>query len=188
MENNNLEIENVVGSDTKPKETETKVNGTETVTFTEEEVSKKIQSAEDKLRRKYSDEIKDLKKQIEELTPKTKSESELEIERRLAELEKSQAEVDAKKKFLDLQNSLKEKGIDERVANYLKDGVDVEEFTNTFNDILSSRAKSKGFMPKDHPSGDNITAEDFRKMPYDKRVELYEKNPTQYEKLSKMVR
>ena len=196
MEDNKTVVEDttkeiVTDTETTTEETETKVDGAddnkEPVTYTEDEVTKKIQSAEDKLRTKYSKEIKELKAKIEELSP-TKTEAELEIERRLADLEKSQAEVNAQKQFLELQNTLKVKGIDEKIATYLKDDVDVEEFATTFNSILSDKAKAKGFVPTEHPTGDNITVEQFKAMSYDKRVELYTKNPTLYEKLSKKAK
>lgn len=55
------------------KKTDSKADGKDgketPETFTEDEVAKKIQSAEDKLRRKYSDEIKDLQEQIKKLSP-----------------------------------------------------------------------------------------------------------------------
>lgn len=172
------------------EETETKVDGTdakETVTYTEEEVSKKIQSETDKIRTKYSKEIKELKEKIEELSP-TKTEAELEIERRLAELEKSQAEVNSQKQFLEMQNTLKAKGIDENIAAFLKDDVNLEEFSAMFNNILSEKVKSKGYVPANHPTGDNITAEQFKSMSYDERADLYTKNPTLYQKLSEQIR
>ena len=87
-----------------------------------------------------------------------------------------------------MQNTLKSKGIDEKIATYLKDDVDLEEFATAFNSIISEMAKGKGFVPTDHPTGDNITVEEFKKMSYDKRAELYTKNPTLYQKLSKKVR
>ena len=196
MEDNKTVVEDttketVTDTETTTEETETKVDGAddnkEPVTYTEDEVTKKIQSAEDRLRSRNSNEIKELKAKIEELSP-TKTEAELEIERRLADLEKSQAEVNAQKQFLELQNTLKGKGIDEKIATYLKDDVDVEEFATTFNTILSEKAKAKGFVPTEHPTGDNITVEQFKAMSYDKRVELYTKNPTLYEKLSKKAK
>ena len=183
--------ETVADTETKTEEvvTETETDGAdEPVTFTEEEVAKKIQSAEDKLRRKYSDEIKELKAKISELEPVELSDEQKEIERLKAELEKSQAEANAQKQFIDLQNSLKAKGIDEKIATYLKDGVDLEEFATTFDSILSEKAKAKGFVPTDHPTGDNITVEQFKAMSYSQRTELYTKNPTLYEKLVKKAK
>lgn len=183
--------ETVTDTETTTEEvvTETETDGAdEPVTFTEEEVAKKIQSAEDKLRRKYSDEIKELKAKISELEPVELSDEQKEIERLKAELEKSQAEANAQKQFIDLQNSLKAKGIDEKIATYLKDGVDLEEFATTFDSILSEKAKAKGFVPTDHPTGDNITVEQFKAMSYSQRTELYTKNPTLYEKLVKKAK
>lgn len=183
--------ETVTDTETTTEEvvTETETDGAdEPVTFTEEEVAKKIQSAEDRLRRKYSDEIKELKAKISELEPVELSDEQKEIERLKAELEKSQAEANAQKQFIDLQNSLKAKGIDEKIATYLKDGVDLEEFATTFDSILSEKAKVKGFVPTDHPTGDNITVEQFKAMSYSQRTELYTKNPTLYEKLVKKAK
>ena len=50
---------------------DSKVDGKDnkSVTFTEDEVNKKIQSAEDKLRTKYVKEIKDLQEQVKKLSP-----------------------------------------------------------------------------------------------------------------------
>ena len=77
MENNETKLENeVVDTGTNPEtdinsgsenqETET---ATDTVTLTQAELDKRIQSAEDKLRTKYSAKIKDLEKQIAESKP-----------------------------------------------------------------------------------------------------------------------
>lgn len=172
------------------EETGTKGDGTDandTVTYTEEEVSKKIQSETDKIRTKYCKEIKELKEKIEELSP-TKTEAELEIESRLAELERSQAEVNSQKQFLEMQNALKTKGIDESIAMFLKEDVDLEEFSTIFNNILSEKVKSKGYVPTNHPTGDDLTVEQFKSMSYDERAELYTKNPTLYQKLVKQLR
>lgn len=174
------------------KKTDSKADGKDgketPVTFTEDEVAKKIQSAEDKLRRKYSDEIKDLQEQIKKLSPVEKSESEIAIENRLAELEKAQEEVNAQKAFLSLQDTLQGKGIDKSLATYLKADVDVDAFVAAFNNAMKEVTKTTGYVPDSHNAGDKITAEEFRNWSYDQKAELYTKNPTLYQKLVKQLR
>ncbi len=174
------------------KKTDSKADGKDgketPVTFTEDEVNKKIQSAEDKLRRKYSDEIKGLQEQIKKLSPVEKSESEIAIENRLAELEKAQEEVNAQKAFLSLQDTLQGKGIDKSLATYLKADVDVDAFVAAFNNAMKEVTKTTGYVPDSHNAGDKITAEEFRNWSYDQKAELYTKNPTLYQKLVKQLR
>ena len=75
MENNETKLENeVVDTGTNPEtETNTGSETTETeqqadtITLTQEDLNKRIQSAEDKLRTKYSKQIKELEKQIADL-------------------------------------------------------------------------------------------------------------------------
>ena len=174
------------------KKTDSKADGKDgketPVTFTEDEVNKKIQSAEDKLRRKYSDEIKGLQEQIKKLSPVEKSESEIAIENRLAELEKAQEEVNAQKAFLSLQDTLEGKCIDKSLATYLKADVDVDAFVAAFNNAMKEVTKTTGYVPDSHNAGDKITAEEFRNWSYDQKAELYTKNPTLYQKLVKQLR
>ncbi len=170
--------------------TDSKVDGKDDkpVTYTEDEVSKKIQSAEDKLRTSYSKQIKDLQEQIKKLSPVEKSESEIAIENRLAELEKAQEEVNAQKAFLSLQDTLQSKGIQKSLATFLKADVDVDAFVTAFNASMKEVTKTTGYVPDSHNAGDKITAEEFRNWSYDQRAELYTKNPTLYQKLVKQLR
>ncbi len=169
------------------KKTDSKADGKDgketPVTFTEDEVNKKIQSAEDKLRRKYSDEIKGLQEQIKKLSPVEKSESEIAIENRLAELEKAQAEVNAQKAFLSLQDTLQSKGIDKALATFLKADVDVDAFVTAFNNAMKEVTKDSGYVPDSHNAGDKITAEEWGKMKYSEKVEIMNKSPELYKRL-----
>ena len=117
-----------------------------------------------------------------------KSESEIAIENRLAELEKAQEEVNAQKAFLSLQDTLQGKGIDKALATFLKADVDVDAFVTAFNNAMKEVTKDKGYVPDSHNAGDKITAEEFRNWSYDQRAELYTKNPTLYQKLVKQLR
>lgn len=169
------------------KKTDSKADGKDAketpVTFTEDEVAKKIQSAEDKLRTSYSKQIKDLQEQIKKLSPVEKSESEIAIENRLAELEKAQEEVNVQKAFLSLQDTLQSKGIDKALATYLKADVDVDAFVTAFNSAMKEVTKDSGYVPDSHNAGDKITAEDWGKMKYSEKVEIMNKSPELYKRL-----
>lgn len=167
------------------KKADSKVDGKDdkSVTYTEDEVAKKIQSAEDKLRCKYSDEIKGLQEQVKKLSPVEKSESEIAIENRLAELEKAQAEVNAQKAFLSLQDTLQGKGIDKALATFLKADIDVDAFVTAFNNAMKEVTKDKGYVPDSHNAGDKITAEEWGKMKYSEKEKISRENPELFKRL-----
>ena len=81
MDNENT---NVMGNQT---ETETTGSVNENIILTADELAKRIQSETDKVRTKYSKEIKELKAKIAELTPVEKSQTEIDLEKRLKALE-----------------------------------------------------------------------------------------------------
>lgn len=186
MEENTNIVDNAE-TEVKDNTTDSNVDGKDgketLVTFTEDEVNKKIQSAEDKLRTSYSKQIKDLQEQIKKLSPIQKSESEIAIENRLAELEKAQEEVNAQKAFLSLQDNLQSKGIDKALATYLKADVDVDAFVTAFNSAMKEVTKDAGYVPDSHNAGDKITAEDWGKMKYSEKVEIMNKSPELYKRL-----
>lgn len=157
----------------------------ETVTMSKTDYDKAIQSAEDKIRGHYSKEIKDLKEKIKELTPVEKSQAEIDLENRIAALEESERNVAAQKKRLEFQENLTNKGLDKSLMDFLKEDTDVDALVSVVDSIVKSRMKSTGYVPTSHDSDDLVSQEEFNKMSYDKRVELYKKNPTLYERLTK---
>lgn len=168
------------------KKTESKADGTDgknkSVTFTEDEVLKKIQSAEGELRTKYEKEIEALKEQIKELSPVEKSESEIAIENRLAELEKAQAEVNAQKAFLSLQDTLQNNGINKSLAAYLRNDIDVDEFVMTYNNVMKETVKNTGYVPDSHNAGDKISMEEFKNMKYSEKEKIMRESPELYKR------
>lgn len=157
----------------------------ETVTISKTDYDKAIQSAEDKIRGHYSKEINDLKDKIKELTPVEKSQAEIDLENRIAALEESERIVAAQKKRLEFQENLTNKGLDKSLVDFLKEDTDVDVLVSVVDGIVKSRMKSTGYVPTSHDSDDLVSQEEFNKMSYDKRVELYKKNPTLYERLTK---
>ncbi|MDD4592471.1 MAG: hypothetical protein PHG06_18880 [Parabacteroides sp.] len=142
----------------------------ESVTMTKADYDKSIQSAEDKLRTKYSKQIKELEDKITELTPKEKSENELALEKRLAE-------VESKEKRLNLIDTLVSKNLDKGIADYLKDDADVESFEKLISSMVNKRIEKSGYKPTNHQNSDGISKETWKKMSYSEKTEFYNKNP-----------
>ncbi len=179
----NTNIVNDTETEVNENTTDSKTGEGATATFTQEDVDKRVQSECDKLRTKYVKEIKDLQEQVKKLSPVEKSESEIAIENRLAELEKAQAEVNAQKVFLSLQDNLQGKGIDKTLATFLKADVDVDAFVTAFNNAMKEVTKDKGYVPDSHNAGDKITAEEWGKMKYSEKVDIMNKSPELYKRL-----
>ena len=188
METNTVDTEVIDGASTDDATTNTEVNTEDVVTMSKADYDKAIQSAEDKVRGKYSKEIKELRDKVKELSPAEKSQAEIDLENRIAALEESERNVAAQKKRLEFQENLTNKGLDKSLMEFLKEDADVDGLVNTINDIVKSRMKSNGYVPTNHSSDDSVSQEEFDKMSYDKRVEIYQKNPTLYEKLTKRSR
>lgn len=166
---------------TKTTESNTEV---EPITMSKADYDKAIQSAEDKVRGKMSKTIKELEAKIKELTPEEKSQEQIELENRLAQLEESEKAIAEKQRRLEFQEKLSEKGLDKSLVSYLNDNVDIEAFSDLIQNIVTNRAKSNGYVPADHSSDDNISQEDFAKMSYSQKVELQRNHPETYRRLS----
>jgi len=119
----------------------------ESITMSKSDFDKSIQSAEDKLRTKYSKQIKEMEDKITELTPKEKSENELALEKRLAEIE-------SKEKRLNLIDTLVSKNIDKGMADFLKDDADVESFEKLISNMVNNRLVATGYKPNNHQNNE----------------------------------
>ena len=175
MENENTEV---MGNQT---ETETTGSENENITLTADELAKRIQSETDKVRTKYSKEIKELKAKIEELTPEQKSQTEIDLENRLKALEE-------RERKMALNESLTAQGLSTEFGGYLKDDTDIEAFSKFIEGIIdgevSKRVKGDNYKPDNHKSGDSITKEEFDKMGYGERTKLFNENPDLYKYLA----
>ena len=178
------------GKDSKPedkKKTDSKADKPEdkgaSVTYTEDELAKKIKSAEDELHKKYSKQIEDLEVQIKKLSPVEKSEAEIALEKRIAELEKSEKDVADRQRRIEVQEKLSANGLNKELADYLKDNADVDKLHILVNDIVKERMKQNGYKPVDHSSDDKVTPEEFAKWPYSKKAEFAERHPESFKRL-----
>lgn len=176
MENENNT--NVMGNET---ETENTGSDKENITLTADELAKRIQSETDKVRTKYSKQIKEFESKIKELTPVEKSQTEIEIENRLHALEERERKIA-------LNESLTAKGLSTEFGGYLKDDTDIEAFSKFFNGIIDNEVKKRvkydNYKPDNHKSGESITKEEFNKMNYSQKVKIFNENPDLYNYLS----
>ena len=152
--------------DTKKKETEQE----ETVTMSKADYEKSIQSAEDRLRTKYSKQIKDLEDKVATLTPIEKSENELALEKRLAE-------VESKEKRLNLIDTLVSKNLDKGMADYLKDDADIDSFEKVISSMVNKRLADSGYKPTNHQNNESISKDAWKKMSYSEKQEIFRTNP-----------
>lgn len=194
MENTNTNTE--VNVDTQGKDgvttevdttTNTDVNtenNADTVTMSKADYDKAIQSAEDRVRGKYSKEINDLKVKVLKLSPVEKSQAEIELENRIAALEESERNIAEQKRKLDFQENLSNKGLDKSLVDFLKDDTDVDALVSVIDEIVKSRMKSNGYVPTEHSSDDKVTPEEYKKMSYSEKVALSEKSPELFKRLS----
>ncbi len=186
MENNETKLENeVVDTGTNPEtETNTGSETTETeqqadtITLTQEDLNKRIQSAEDKLRTKYSKQIKELEKQIADSKPVEKSEQEKDYEERLAKLEE-------REKAIALNDALSAKGIDKGLAQFLRSDVDVDALSSFIDTLVTTRNKQNSYVPTGHKSGETMTKDEFRRLGMDAKERLFAENPELYRSLVK---
>ena len=192
MDNNNTNNNTATGTAAEGTEKKTQTGaatGTEntdgTVTMSKADYDKAIQAAEDRVRTKYSKDIKALEKKVAELTPVQKTEAELAIEQRLAELERKEQEADAKAKALNLKTVLQAHSLDTTIADYLKDDVDADAFSAVIEKVVSARLAAGGYKPTGHQTNQPVTKEQFDKMSYDERAELYNRSPEVYKRLKK---
>ena len=190
MEDNKNNEDLNAGKDSKPedkKKTDSKADKPEyketTATYTEDELAKKIKSAEDELHKKYSKKIEDLEAQIKKLSPVEKSEAEIALEKRIAALEKSEKDIADRERKIAVQEKLSANGLDKGLADYLKDNVDVDKLSSLVDGIVKGRMKENGYKPVDHSSDDKVTPEEFAKWPYSKKAEFAERHPEAYKRL-----
>lgn len=171
------------GTGTNTDTTNTKDTTTESVTMSKADYDKAIQSAEDRVRGKYSKQIKDLEAKVKELSPVEKTQAEIDVENRLAALEASEKAVAERERKIAVQEKLSANGLDKTLADYIKNDVDVDKLSSLVDDIVKSRMKSNGYVPSDHSSDDKVTPGEFAKWTYSQKAEFAQKHPEAYARL-----
>ena len=182
-ENKIIENETVEETGTQTETVETGsdnvvTENTDMITLTQQELDKRIQSAEDKLRTKYSQRIKALEKQIEDAKPVEKSAEEKDYEQRLAALE-------ARERAQALNEELDAKGIDRGMAKFLSANVNVDDLAAAIDTLVANRNRKNSYVPTGHLAVETMTKEEFRNLDMDQKERLYRESPELYKTLAR---
>lgn len=157
----------------------------ETKTFTEEEVSKKVQSETDKVRTEYSSKIKGLEDELNKYKPKQPTEKEKQLQDRIKEFEEKERLFSLKEKTIKVQDQLNTLGLPKELGKYINVGDDVETSLKELSDILKDYKSNNGYIPRGHKETTGITKEQFSKMSYKDRLNLFKTNTELYNQLSR---
>ena len=151
-----------------------------------EAVNKLVQSETDKVRTKYSSELKTVNDELEKYKPKQKSDAELALEQRIANLEAKEKELANKERAMTIANKLKAKGLPSELAQYLNVGEDIDGSIDKVGDALGNYFLGQVSNPSgNHSTNKGITKADFAKMSYSERAKLFQENNELYKALSK---
>lgn len=156
----------------------------EELKLTEEQlqgVNKVIQSETDKVRTEYSKKIKELESKL----PVEPTEEEKALQERIKALDEREKALAKKEVEANLQGKLKDKGLNEQLAKYLNvEGVeDLETYLEEVAKVVGNQIE--GYKPRGHESNVGVTKEQFSKMSYVERMNLFETNRQLYDTLSK---
>ena len=156
----------------------------EELKLTEEQfegVQKILQSETDKVRTEYSKKIKELESKL----PVEPTEEEKALQERIKALEERERAIAQKEFETELQGKLKDKGLNEQLSKYLNvEGVeDLETYLEEVAKVVSNQVE--GYKPRGHESNVGVTKEQFSKMSYVERMNLFETNRQLYDTLSK---
>lgn len=146
-------------------------------------VQKLIQSETDKVRTKYSNELKTAQAELAQYKPKEKSQAELDLETRIKNLEMKEAELSAKEKNVRIKGELEKRGLPTGLADYLR--LETDEDIEKVGGELASYFLNSGAKPTNHAKAKPVTREQFKNMSYAQRAQLYRDNPGLYAALAK---
>ena len=182
---NSVDNPTEVSTETTQVETtngENKNPAEDTVTMSKADYNKAIQAAEDRVRTKYSKSIKALEDKVAELTPVEKTDAEISLEKRLADIEQKEKENEAKEKALNLKTSLQSHNIDVALADYLSPDADIDAFSTDIEKLVTARLVSGGYKPSGHQTNQPISKEDYDKMSYEEKVNLFKTDHASWER------
>lgn len=154
--------------------------------LTQEEIEKKVQSAEDKVRTKYSKELKDSKQTIDEINEmldninrkNEESQKERDIRNKIEEIEK-------RENRLNFTSALMEKGLPKNLIDFIRDDIEVDDFISVLKNYVSSNTETVGYIPTGHQSNEGINRKQWSKMTYDEKIRVFNENPELAKKFMK---
>lgn len=156
--------------------------------ISKEDSTKLIQKEIEKVKTEHSKKVKTLEDELIKYKPSDKTPEQIELEKRVRAIEDRENEVKAKEKLMDISDKLKDQKLPKEFAKYLV-GVENEKIeTEIINlkELFNKIILDNSFKPEEHKSNKNIvTKEQFKKMSYMDRMNLFKNNQELYTKLSK---
>lgn len=138
-------------------------------------VQRLIQSETDKVRTKYSSELKTVNDELAQYKLAEKSDAEKALEQRIANLEAKEKEVANKERAMTIADKLKAKGLPGELAQYLNVGEDIDGAIDKVGDTLGNYFLEQVSNPSgNHTTNKGITKADFAKMSYVERAKLFQ--------------
>lgn len=148
-------------------------------------VKQLLQSEGDKIRTKYSNELRTVKEELKNYKPAEKSDTEIEFENRMKELEAREQKLLAKERETELSVKLNELGLPKELGQYLNLGEDVDAGLQAVSVAINGYLLNNGNKPTNHSKQQSITKADFKKMSYGEKAQLFQENPELYNALAR---
>lgn len=189
------EIINGTGTENNTNETGTET-GAETKTYTQEEVLQLLQSETDK---RVSQALKTQQKKYEKQLSLSKLDGaereKAEKDNRIAELEEIVAQMNIQKNISEIKSVLGSRGLSAEFADLINITDDIEESQSkidAFDKLFKAAVKAEverrlgasGGAPNTSSTSNEITKEQFRKMPLSQQAAIARNNPELYKKLT----
>ena len=127
--------------------------------YSKAEVQGLLQSETDKVRTEYSRKLKSAEAERDALKPPAKTEAEIALEAKAAELAQREKAL-----------TLREAGLAPELADLLRDDADLSKLPELFGTM-------QGYVPGGHKKDVGLTREQFQAMSYSEQAELYSQNP-----------
>lgn len=144
-----------------------------------------LQSEGDKIRTKYSNELRTVKEELNQYKPAQKSDSEIQLENRMKELEAREQKLLAKERQAELSTKLNELGLPTELGQYLNLGEDVDAGLEAVSVAINGYLLNNGSKPTNHTKQQAVTKSDFKKMSYGEKAQLFQDNLELYKALAR---
>ena len=144
-----------------------------------------LQSEGDKIRTKYSNELRTVKEELKQYKPAQKSDAEIQFENRIKELEAREEKLLAKERQAELSTKLNDLGLPTELGQYLNLGEDVDAGLEAVSVAINGYLLNNGNKPTNHGKQQAVTKSDFKKMSYGEKAQLFQDNPDLYKALAR---
>ncbi|MGN0416371.1 hypothetical protein [Anaerostipes faecalis] len=148
-------------------------------------VKQLLQSEGDKIRTKYSNELRAVREELNQYKPAQKSDAEIQFENRMKDLEAREQKLLAKERETELSSKLNELGLPTELGQYLNLGDDVDAGLQAVSVAINGYLLNNGSKPTNHSKQQSVSKADFKKMSYGEKAQLFQENLELYKALAR---